>query len=77
MDYPYFVRHLSLGTGCGQIAFYLTRKVEIGDCVIAGDVVYLDGTIGKDGEVMMCSSCNNPIEVSNGNIPYYWVERNG
>ena len=49
---------------CMGPAFFTRRRLHGGDVVRAADVVLLDGSAPKAGDVVFCGSCGNMLEVS-------------
>ena len=45
-------------TRCKNIAFYLVRRLQPGDMILAENVRKIDGTIPEPGTRIKCGSCN-------------------
>ena len=46
---------------CNQVAFYFKEKVNVGDPIVASNVVLLDNATAHSGELIKCGSCNENI----------------
>lgn len=65
--YPYFIRDKV----CGEVAYFLTRKLSKGNALTVDALVNFDGSKTVAGEPLRCGSClrliksgmNNEIEV--------------
>jgi hypothetical protein len=55
------VYHTYNGCRCSEVCFHLKHHIENGDIVEADNVVYLDGTHPKHGEVLVCGVCEKNI----------------
>lgn len=48
---------------CGGIAFYSLKELVPGDEFVPEDILLLDGSHPMSGDLMVCGSCDFPIEV--------------
>ncbi len=46
---------------CGQVAFYRTRQIQVGDLFKAGDFLTVNHKPMFAGELMVCGSCGYTI----------------
>lgn len=47
--------------GCEGIAFYLKEAINVGDVIMADNVLFPDGSKPKDGTILVCNNCGKTI----------------
>jgi len=59
-ELPFCYYHNDLD-GCGEIAFYLRRKLILGEQLVAEDAVWPSGEDAINGEEVICPNCKRII----------------
>lgn len=47
---------------CGQVAFYINNKPELGSKIILEDITLLNGTTPVVGDKRICGSCGQELK---------------
>lgn len=62
-EYPFAAKHGG-EHGCNRDAFYLNKRLDVGDILYASQVQYLDGSSPNHGEIAICGSCKARININ-------------